>query len=82
MTGLQAGHEVTRLKIQSATAEKLCFNEAELSQVGARTLDLNILPALQNMEAGYADFVNGWRRPNSPRCGASMILLSLRPAAL
>lgn len=58
MTDLQAGHEVTRLKIQSATAEKLCFNEAELSQVGARTLDLNILLALQNMEAGYADFVN------------------------
>ena len=51
-------HELSMLRIESATAEDQCFKEAEIALVSADTLNLNMLRAMQELQIGYAEFMN------------------------
>lgn len=58
MGELDVAHDGTMLAIETATDESRCFKEAELALVSQRTLELNVLTAMQEVESGYADFVD------------------------
>jgi hypothetical protein len=58
MGDLQDSHDDMMAELEAATEEARCFKEAELSKVAERTLELNILVAMQDVESGYAEFAN------------------------